>query len=119
MNERAILEQRVVTLTGLLETPGGPLGSTGGDIAAELTSRWATERRLLERVLSEATGNQIKPTVDAWRKRTEEFIARSGSDSPSWSDREGNTWHALQVLELLCDAQERLDSWQSEPGSDE
>lgn len=119
MNERSILEQRVVTLSGLLETPGGPLGGSGGDIAAELTNRWSTEKRLLERVLSEATGNQIRPTVDAWRKRTEDFVARSGDDWPSWSDREGNTWEARLVLELLCDAQERLDAWQSGPGSDE
>jgi hypothetical protein len=119
MNEREILEQRVVTLGGLLDAPGGPLGASGGDVAKQLMQRWSAERRLIERILSEATGEQVRPTMEAWRRRTQEFVARSDDDAPGWTDRQGNRWDALEVLELLDDAGERLDSWERVPGQAE
>jgi hypothetical protein len=71
---------------------------------------------LLERVLNEAKGDQVRPTMDAWRRRTQEFIERADEESPSWVDREGNRWNAHEVLELLDDAQDRIDSWEAAPG---
>lgn len=111
MDERAILEQRIVTLSGLLDKPGGPLGASSGEIGQQLADRWLAERQLLERVLSEATGSQVSPTVDAWRKRTEVFVARSNDEAPGWTDRDGKRWNALLVLELLADIQDRLRKW--------
>jgi hypothetical protein len=111
LNERAVLEQRLVTLTSLLETPGGPLGDSGGVIGARLQETWSTERRLIERILAEAQGDDVWTTVEAWHRRTTEFIRRSGDDDPQWTDRHGHQWDAQRVLDLLVDIQERLEGW--------
>lgn len=111
MNERAILEQRIVTLRGLLDTPGGPLGGSGGRIAVRLHHQWSTEQHLLERILAEAPGDEVSPTLDVWARRTAEFINRAPDERPAWTDRQGQEWDAEQVLELVLDIQERLSSW--------
>jgi hypothetical protein len=111
VSDRAVLEQRVVTLGGLIETPGGPLGSSGGTIGARLVAGWAAERRLLERILAESQGDQVRPTIETWHDRTLTFIAGTQDDAPHWTDRAGNRWDAREVLALLDDIRERLDTW--------
>lgn len=111
MNERTVLEQRITTLSGLLDTPGGPLGPNAGDLGDQLRGGWETERRLLERVLADTQGNDVSGTIGAWRDRTQAFVARSGPGTPSWTDREGRTWRADEVLALLDETQDRIDRW--------
>ncbi len=116
MNEREILEQRVVTLAGLLRTPGGPLGTSGGKVGEKLQEAWTAERLLLQRILAETEGTQVRPTIEAWFRRTAQFIEASSGNSPSWVDREGASWDARLVLEHLEDLTERLDSWSESRG---
>lgn len=110
MDERKILEQRVATLNGLLETTGGSLGPAGGALGTTLRGKWEAERRLLRRVLAETPGQDVRATLDLWGERTAAFMEKSG-DSASWHDREGIEWHAAAVLDILVDIEERLNSW--------
>jgi len=113
MNERTVMEQRLATLAGLLAVPGGPLGPNAGPIAAQLRGGWECERRLIERILVETAGDDVRGTVAAWRNRTAAFVARSGDVPPRWTDREGHRWDGPTVLTLLDEIQERLDRWQA------
>lgn len=111
MNQRNVLEHRLATLDGLLDAPGGPLGPNAGELGQRLHAGWRTERRLLQRLLGDAQGDDVHATIRAWRQRTAAFAAKSDDDRPAWVDREGVTWDAKQVLELLDDTQERIDRW--------
>ncbi|MFN2115133.1 MAG: hypothetical protein ACK2T6_05420 [Anaerolineae bacterium] len=111
MNERTILEHRVATLDGLLDTPSGPLGPNAGELGEQLRADWSTERRLLQRLLAESRGDDVASTIAAWRGRTASFIARSGDDSPSWTDKSGASWNARHVMSLLDETQGRIDRW--------
>jgi hypothetical protein len=111
LNERTVLEHRVATLDGLLDAPGGPLGPNAGDLGEQLRSDWETERRLLNRLLSDTPGDDVGETIATWRSRTVSFVARSDEDSPEWTDRSGVTWDARHVLSLLDETQGRLDRW--------
>jgi hypothetical protein len=112
MDEKRILEQRIVTLTGLLDTPGGPLGPTAGALGQRLRQSWDAERRLLCRLLSDTRDGDLRATMGLWFERTSAFLRQSADDPATWTDRDGHQWDAAQVLELLADVQERLDSWQ-------
>lgn len=115
MDERNILEQRIVTLSGLLDGPNGPngpLGPAAGALGERLRQSWEAERRLLARILADAQDGDVHTTLDIWTERTSAFLRQQGDAPPTWMDRQGNQWHAEQVLTLLEDIQERLDSWQ-------
>jgi hypothetical protein len=111
VTERAVLEQRLATLNGLLEGPGQLLGTAGADLASRLREGWQAERRLLERLLAEAPGAEMRPTVGLWRARTAGFVERTSEPQPGWTDRQGQWWDARQVLALLDDVEDRLDAW--------
>lgn len=111
MNEREIVEQRIVTLSGLLETPGGPLGPAAGSLGRDLAASWDAERRLLERILRETKGGDVMATIAQWQERTAAFVERATDPTPSWSDRDGNTWDAREVVRILSDIQQRIDIW--------
>jgi hypothetical protein len=110
MNNRAMLEERVATLTGLLTAPQGQLGHAGGPLVQRLIANWEVERRLLERILADSPCDDVRTTLAAWLERTAAFMSSSGAESPSWTDRHGNRWDACQVLALLDDIRERLDT---------
>jgi hypothetical protein len=108
MTPRDVVDRRIATLTGLLHMPGGALGRAGGGLAARLQGEWAAERRLLERLLADTTGDDVMTTIQHWRDRTASFAARSGDVSPSWTDRLGQAWDAQTVLSLLDDTEARI-----------
>lgn len=116
MNERAILNQRVITLSGLLGTPGGPLGPKAGGLSQQLQAGWEAERRLIQRIIDEtpadAPDSEIEATLDMWRDRTAAFIKSADSDRPTWTDRQGTVWDAQAVLAILEDIRERIEAWQ-------
>jgi hypothetical protein len=111
MDERTVLEQRVTTLTSLLDGTGNFLGPAGTTLGARLRDTWTTERRLLQRILVESTGRDVRTTLALWRDRTTAFIDRSTDTRPAWTDRDGTRWDAVEVVELLDQTVERLDSW--------
>ncbi|MCE7938465.1 hypothetical protein DCC79_05170 [bacterium] len=117
MNERSILEQRVVTLNGLLDIPEGPLGSKAGTLGRQFRERWRAERRLIQRILEEAPQDaadaDMTATLALWRDRTTAFIRGTNDEQPSWTDRHGTVWDAHLVLALLDDVQERIEAWKA------
>ena len=111
MNEREIVDQRIVTLSGLLDTPGGPLGPSAGSLGRDLAASWDAERRLLQRILRETPANDVRATIAQWHERTAAFVERSTDPTPSWKDRDGNTWDAREVLRILEDIRQRIEIW--------
>jgi len=116
MNERTILEQRLVTLGGLLDTPDGPLGPKAGALAQAFQQRWEAERRLIERILSDAPAgapdSDLQATIGLWYDRTAAFVKGSGDERPTWTDRQGVVWDAHDVLAIVEDLRERIAAWQ-------
>ncbi len=117
MNERAILDQRIITLNGLLGTPGGPLGPKADSLGRQLQDRWEAERRLIARILEEtptdAPDAEIEATLNMWYDRTAAFIKSAGNDHPTWTDRQSTVWDAKQVLLIVDDLRERIEAWQA------
>ena len=113
MNEREILEQRAITLRGLIEVPGGPFtAAAAAGIGERLVGRWKSELRLIERILDESkVESQIVPTLEIWRSRTSAFLESSEDDIASWTDRSGTTWNASSVLEIIAELDERIANW--------
>lgn len=111
MNERHVLEQRLATLNSLLDGSGYLLGSSGAAMGERLRSAWQAERQLLQRLLVETAGDDVRATIGLWRDRTAAFVERSAGGDASWTDRSGQRWEAAHVLVLLDDTSERLDSW--------
>ena len=111
MNQRTVLEQRITTLCGLLDAPGGPLGPKARSLGAHLQLGWGAERRLLQRLLAETSGEDVVATITRWRDRTRSFFSRSGGESPRWTDHQGHVWDANTVLALLDDAEDRIKRW--------
>lgn len=114
MTEREIIEQRIRTLDGLLQAPGGPLGAAGGQLADRLSEGWRAEQRLLNRILDESKGKSLRATISLWQERTSAFAESSDDERPSWRDREGNVWDAIEVLRILEDLDRRLEAWMQE-----
>jgi hypothetical protein len=121
MNERHVLEQRLITLNSLLDGSGHLLGPSGAAMGERLRSAWQAERQLLQRLLAETAGDNVRATIGLWRDRTAAFVQRSAAADAAWTDRSGQRWEATQVLALLDDTSERLDSWAAaaEPLADE
>lgn len=114
MNQRDILNQRILTLAGLTAGPNGPFGATGGDVAARLLEGWASERRLLLRLLDETKGTDVLSTIQMWHDRTTAFVAKAGPGDGAWRDRDGHQWVAVDVLRILDDVRSRIEAWQAE-----
>lgn len=114
MRQKNILSQRIMTLTGLTAGPNGPFGAAGGDVAQRLVNGWAAERRLLQRLLDETKGDDVLATVAMWHDRTTAFLAKAGEGEGSWRDRDGHVWVGSDVLRVLEDVRQRIDTWQSE-----
>ena len=112
MDERQILGQRLATLDALLEGSGGLSGSGASALGERLRSGWAAERRLIQRLLDESAGGDLRATMALWQERTAGFLARASDPEPAWTDGAGQRWEARAVLGLLADIAERLDSWQ-------
>ena len=108
--ERAVLVQRVSTLKSLLEGDV-IIGAAGAALGQRLRGSWVAEQRLLQRILAETLGDDVRATLGLWQARTEAFVARSGVEAPGWTDGEGVRWEAVTVLAILADTVERLDTW--------
>jgi len=111
VNQRTVLEHRIGTLEGLLAAPGGPLGPNAGPLGDRLRGDWLAELRLLQRLLAETPGDDVRPTIGQWRDRTRAFAARGATAGASWSDKQGNEWSADTVLRLLDETEDRVDRW--------
>jgi hypothetical protein len=118
VDERQVIEQRIATLDALLDTPGGPLGPAAGDLGDRLRQGWQDERRLLRRILVDASSGHVTSTVAVWRARTEAFMRQANGASPGWRDKDGHYWDAGEVLRLLDDIEERLRGWLGTGGTD-
>lgn len=110
MSERDVLTRRRATLEALLAMPRGPLGPNAGALGQRLQAAWWEEVRLIERLLAEARGDGICATIGDWRARTRAFATRLGSEAARWTDREGHSWQAAAVLELLDALEARIES---------
>lgn len=111
MNERRVLQQRADTLRSLLEASDNVLGPAGASLSARLRENWVAELRLVRRLLEETLDDNVRSTIALWQERTAAFLDRAADPSPGWTDRSGAHWDAVQVLSLLEDTVERLDSW--------
>ncbi len=117
LDARNLIEQRATTLRSLLDAPGGPFGTQSGDLGKRLAERWRLELRLIDRVLEETPDHKpVGPTLELWQQRTEAFVESSESEAPAWTDRQGQRWQALAVLEVLSDLEERLSRVPGGPG---
>ncbi|MCZ7573077.1 MAG: hypothetical protein M5U01_31375 [Ardenticatenaceae bacterium] len=112
MNTRELLKQRLATLDAL--TRGGSLrrgSSQSDDVAAQLTSQWNAEKRLIKRVLSEPA--DPAETLSHWRERTENFRDKF-PEREGWTDQQGNDWNAALVLQAIDNLFEHIENWSSE-----
>jgi hypothetical protein len=116
VTEREVLLQRRATLVALLASPNGPLGPNAGAIGERLRRGWQTEVRLLDRLLAETPGDDVRTTIAAWQARTVAFAARSPGKPTAWTDRQGLSWDADVVLCLLGELTERIDRWMTAAG---
>lgn len=114
MNQKDIVQQRIRTLSGLIDAPNGPFGASGGEVAARLVDSWAAERRLLQRLSDETKGDDVLATIQLWQDRTTAFLAKAGPDEGAWRDRDGNRWVATDVLRILGDLRARIETWRAE-----
>lgn len=113
MQQRDVVAQRILTLSGMLAGPDGPFGATGGAVGRRLVEGWAAERRLLQRLLDETKGDDVLATVAIWHDRTSAFLAKAGADEGAWRDRDGHVWVAADVLRMLDDLVNRIGAWRS------
>lgn len=113
MQQRDVVAQRILTLSGLLAGPDGPFGASGGAIGRRLVEGWAAERRLLQRLLDETKGDDVLATVAIWHDRTAAFLAKAGAEEGAWRDRDGHVWVAADVLRMLDDLVNRIGAWRS------
>ncbi|RME09128.1 MAG: hypothetical protein D6802_12880, partial [Ardenticatenia bacterium] len=100
MNTRELLQKRLETLRTL--TQGGLLrrgtGNQHADLQHSLQAQWATEARLIRRVLA-ADGDLVETLIE-WRTRTEQFHDRY-PERDGWTDRQGETWNVVLVLQAI------------------
>lgn len=115
MNSREILKQHATTLEALLR--GGIRRGVGGseddedDLLGSMHSNWATQRRLIQRVLREP-GDPLDRLMEM-RERTEGFID-SYPEREGWTDAQGESWEAQRVLEAIDKLLEEVEARQAE-----
>lgn len=114
MNTRELLQKRLETLRTL--TQGGLLrrgtGTQHADLQHSLQAQWATEARLIRRVL--ATDGDPVETLIEWRTRTEQFHDRY-PERDGWTDRQGETWNVALVLQAIDNLLEHIENWHTDP----
>jgi len=108
------LQERLKILTQL--SAGGQLrtgtgAASGAALQSRLVQAWDTERRLILRLLAETPDGNIRQTLDAWEERTQSFLQKSPGRR-AWHDRQGQSWNADLVLQIIADLRERLDTWE-------
>lgn len=113
-NARQVLEQRAAVLASL----GSGAFQGSAPLTHNLQQSWHRERLLIERVLEE-TGetDPVLATLDRWEARTSAFQAKAGQVDAGWTDRQGMTWQADQVLAMIADLRDRLSSWRERDGT--
>ncbi len=106
MTDREFLQERLRTLHSLT---GGAARLSGGNpgLQGALQANWLAEERLLARILAEP--GEVRVTLTRWQERTQAFVHHN-PDRPSWTDGQGSTWLAAQVLALLADLHARLEA---------
>lgn len=114
MDSRRLLEQHVQTLNALLR--GGISRGVGQDAAMDdlqssLQTQWTTQRNLLKRVLGEA-GDPAERLLE-WQDRTHAFLDKY-PERTGWTDREGQSWEAQEVLDAIDKLLEEIENWQME-----
>ena len=119
MDARGVLEHRLKTLEGLLSGPTPLSGGSESGLADQLTGRWQAERRLLNRVLEEASHTPVDQVVGRWATRTERFLEAADTEDPGWTDAHGQYWDATVTFDLLLETQERLERWSGSPEEDQ
>ncbi len=111
MTERAFLQERLRTLESLT---GGAARLSGGSAGLQnsLQANWLAEQRLLARMLAEP--GDVRATLVRWQERTQAFVSQNPNRT-GWTDAQGTTWQAAQVLTLLHDLQARLEALDQPP----
>lgn len=106
MTDRALLQERLRTLESLT---GGAARLSGGSAGLQntLQANWLAERSLLARMLAEP--GDVRATLVRWQERTQAFVSQNPNRT-GWTDAQGTTWQAAQVLTLLHDLQARLEA---------
>jgi hypothetical protein len=116
MDSRKMLEQHTQTLSSLLR--GGISRGVGrantqaeDEVQNSLRQQWETQRNLLRRVLSEP-GDPTERLLE-WRERTSSFLDKF-PERTGWTDREGQEWEALPVMEAIDKLLEQVEAWENE-----
>lgn len=116
MDSRKMLEQHTQTLSALLR--GGISRGVGrantqaeDEVQNSLRQQWETQRNLLRRVLSEP-GDPTERLLE-WRDRTSSFLDKF-PERTGWTDREGQEWEALPVMEAIDKLLEQVEAWENE-----
>ncbi|HEX8683113.1 MAG TPA: hypothetical protein VF707_12415 [Ardenticatenaceae bacterium] len=111
-----MLEQHTQTLSSLLR--GGISRGVGrantqaeDEVQNSLRQQWETQRNLLRRVLSEP-GDPTERLLE-WRERTSSFLDKF-PERTGWTDREGQEWEALPVMEAIDKLLEQVEAWENE-----
>lgn len=116
--DRAALQELLKTVKPLATTGlARPLRATGdaAAIASQLTRRWTTKQRLIERLLGEP---DPRAALDLFEARTQDFVARH-PDTPGWRDKAGGEWDAALVIQACEEIRDHLDSWDAEDTFDD
>ena len=116
MDSRKMLEQHTQTLSALLR--GGISRGVGrantqaeDEVQNSLRQQWETQRNLLRRVLSEP-GDPTERLLE-WRERTSSFLDKF-PERAGWTDREGQEWEAIPVMEAIDKLLEQVEAWENE-----
>ncbi len=116
MDSRKMLEQHTQTLSSLLR--GGISRGVGrantqaeDEVQNSLRQQWETQRNLLRRVLSEP-GDPTERLLE-WRERTSSFLDKF-PERTGWTDREGQEWEAIPVMEAIDKLLEQVEAWENE-----
>src|SRR5437868_1000886 len=107
-DDTAALQDLLKTVSSL--TAAGlrrPAGLAGGPatLTNNLTARWTTKQRLIERLLSD--GGDVRATLDVFENRTRDFTARY-PDKSGWRDKSGQEWQADLVLQACTEIRDHL-----------
>lgn len=115
VDSRKLFEQHLQTLNALgaggISRGFGTPSAHGDTLQSNLRTQWEAQRTLLRRVLTEE-GDPVDNLL-LWRERTEGFIDKY-PERTGWTDREGQSWEAHQVLEAIDRLLEQHEAWQEE-----
>jgi hypothetical protein len=106
VTDREFLQERLRTLQSLT---GGAARLSGGSsgLQSTLQANWLAEQRLLTRILAEP--GDVRTTLARWQERTQAFVDQN-PERAGWTDAQGHSWQAAQVLTQLHDLSGRLET---------